>query len=136
MPLLFGYNAYTSKGQSIAGNGMTPKEEEQSVAGNGMRPKEEVKSFARNGRAPKEEVKSFAGNGRAPKEEVKSVAVFFFFRKQKANFCWAIFLPLFGKSWTKRSGNGQNQIPDEDPGITFRFPAIRRVKIIKTHVVC
>ena len=33
------------------------------------------------------------------------------------------------KSWTKLFGNGQNQIPDEDLGITFRFLAIRRVNI-------
>ena len=52
--------------------------------------------------------------------------------------CWPPDKPegIFGKSWTKRSGNGQNQIPDEDPGITFRFLSIRRVKIIQIHVFC
>ena len=29
------------------------------------------------------------------------------------------FFAVFGKSWTKRSGNGQKKNPDEDPGITF-----------------
>merc|ERR1712110_797950 len=35
------------------------------------------------------------------------------------------------KSGTKWTGNGQNQNPTEDPGITFKVLSIRRVKIIK-----